>query len=265
MSLKILLDDQIAKLFNDSPELDSLDKNKFEIAVASFANVKYLNSLEVDDLVDGICGDGGDEGIDLCYLYCNGNLVKDESHPITKDSTVKVKFFQVKKEDAFSTDGFRKLKEGIEEVFNLDIDLEKLQIIGANNEILEMADLIRKVFRKARVERAKFSCEVFYATASPEIKISEKIKHLEDLLRANSLAIPYEFEYWGAQKLLDLTSKTEETIEIKFDSQPLNISEKDVDTTGFAGFVNGNDLLKSLIDSENNFKSHLTEGNVRFF
>ena len=101
MSLKILLDDQIAKLFNDSPELDSLDKNKFEIAVASFANVKYLNSLEVDDLVDGICGDGGDEGIDLCYLYCNGNLVKDESHPITKDSTVKVKFFQVKKKMRF--------------------------------------------------------------------------------------------------------------------------------------------------------------------
>ena len=70
MSLKILLNDQIDKLFKDSPELDSLDKNKFEIAVASFANVKYLNSLEVDDLVDGICGDGGDEGIDLCYLYC---------------------------------------------------------------------------------------------------------------------------------------------------------------------------------------------------
>ena len=128
-----------------------------------------------------------------------------------------------------------------------------------------MADLTRKVFRKARVERAKFSCEVFYATASPEIIISEKIKHLEDLLRANSLAIPYEFEYWGAQKLLDLTSKTEEKVEIKFDSQPLNISEKDVDTTGFAGFVNGNELLKSLIDSDNNFKHHLTEGNLRFF
>ena len=265
MSLKILLDDQIDKLFKDSPELDSLDKNKFEIAVASFANVNYLNSLEVDDLVDGICGEGGDEGIDLCYLYCNGNIVKDEFHPITKDSTVKVKFFQVKKEDSFSTDGFRKLKEGIEEVFNLEIDLEKLQIIGANNEILEMADLIRKIFRKARLERAKFSCEVFYVTASPELKISEKIKHLEDSLRANSLAIPYEFEYWGAQKLLDLTSKTEEKVEIKFDSQPLNISEKDVDTTGFAGFVNGNELLKSLIDSDNNFKHHLTEGNLRFF
>lgn len=54
-------------------------------------------------------------------------------------------------------------------------------------------------------------------------------------------------------------------MEIKFDSQPLNISEKDVDTTGYAGFVSGNELLKSLIDSEGNFKSHLTEGNVRFF
>ena len=265
MSLKILIDDQVEKLFSDNPELNAVSKNKFEIAVASFANIKHLNGLEFDDLIDGIIGDGGDEGIDLCYVYCNGTLVKDELHPITKDSTIKVKFFQVKKEDGFSTDGFRKFKEGIEEIFNLELDLDKLQIIGANEDILEMADLIRKVFRKARLELAKFSCEVFYATTSVEINISEKILHLEGELKNNTLKIPFEFEYWGAQKLLDLTSKTDEQIEIKFDSQPLNISEKDVDTTGYAGFVNGNELLKSLIDTEGNFKSHLTEGNVRYF
>lgn len=183
MSLKILVDDQIDKLFADNPELNSIKKNKFEISVASFANLKYLNGLEFDDLIDGIMGEGGDEGIDLCYLYCNGTLVKDEQHPITKDSTIKVKFFQVKKEDGFSTDGFRKLKEGIEEIFNLDLELDKLQIIGANQDILEMADLIRKIFRKSRLERAKFSCEVFYVTASPDTNISEKIKHLEEDLK----------------------------------------------------------------------------------
>jgi hypothetical protein len=265
MSLKILVDDQIDKLFKDSPELSSIKKNKFEISVASFANLKYLNGLEFDDLIDGIMGEGGDEGIDLCYLYCNGTLVKDEQHQITKDSTIKVKFFQVKKEDGFSTDGFRKLKEGIEEIFNLELPLDKLQNIGANEDILEMADLIRKIFRKSRLERAKFSCEVYYVTASPDTNISEKIKHLEDELKKNSLAIPFEFEYLGAQKILDLTSKNDEQIEIKFDSQPLNISEKDIETTGFAGFVNGNELIKSLLDKDGNFKSHLTEGNIRFF
>ena len=265
MSLKILIDDQIEKLFADNPELNSVKKNKFEIAVASFSNVKFLNGLEFDDLIDGIMGEGGDEGIDLCYVYCNSNLVKDELHPITKDSTVKVKFFQIKKEDGFSTDGFRKLKEGIEEIFNLELDLDKLRIIGANSDILAMAELIRKIFRKTRIERAKFACEVFYATASPEINISEKIKHLEDELKNNALGISYEFDYWGAQKILDLTNNSDEQIEIKFDSQPLNISEKDIDTTGFAGFVNGNELLKCLIDTEGKFKNHLTEGNVRFF
>jgi len=265
MSLKILLDDQIDKLFVDNPELSHVNKNKFEMAVASFSNVKYLNGIEFDDLIDGIMGEGGDEGIDLCYVYCNGTLVKDENHPITKDSIIKVKFFQVKKEDGFSTDGFRKLKEGVEEIFNLELELDKLQVIGANADILEMADLIRKIFRKSRLERAKFTCEVYYATASSEINVSEKIKHLESELKANSLAIPFDFDYWGAQKLLDLNKKIDEQVEIKFDSQPLNISEKNIDTTGFAGFVNGNELLKSLIDSERNFKSHLTEGNVRYF
>lgn len=265
MSLKILVDDQIDKLFSDNPELNTVKKNKFEIAVASFVNLKHLNGLEFDDLIDGIMGEGGDEGIDLCFAFCNGTLIKDEQHPITKDSTIKVKFFQVKKEDSFSTDGFRKLKEGIEEIFNLDIDLDKLQKIGANKDVLDMAELLRKIFRRARLERAKFSCEVYYITISPEIRISEKIKLLEEDLKKNSLKIPFDFDYLGAQRILDLTNKSEEQIEIRFDSQPLNISEKEIATTGFAGFVNGNSLIKSLLDDDKVFKSHLTEGNIRFF
>lgn len=265
MSLKILLDDQIERLFEDNPELSNVKKNKFEIAVAFFANLKYLNGLEFDDLIDGIMGEGGDEGIDLCYTFCNGILVRDENHPITRDSNVKVKFFQVKKEEGFSTDGFRKLKEGIQEIFDLELELDKLHSLGANQDVIEMADLIRKIFRRSQTQRAKFACEVFYVTSAPDIKISEKIKHLEEEIRSNPLSIQFDFEYWGTQKLLDLNRISDELIEIRFDSQPLNISEKNVDTTGYAGFVNGNELLKSLTDEEGNFKHHLTEGNVRYF
>ena len=95
MSLKTLIEDQIGKLFNDNPELETVSKNKFEIAVANFINVQYLNGIDCDDLIDGIMGDGGDEGIDMCYIFCNGNLVKDEMHTINGDSTIKIKFIQV--------------------------------------------------------------------------------------------------------------------------------------------------------------------------
>lgn len=265
MSLRILLDDQIDKLFDDNPELKSVKKNTFEIAVASFANLKYLYGLEIDDLIDGIMGEGGDEGIDHCYVFCNGMLVKDENHPINKDSNIKIKFFQTKKEAGFSTNGFKNLKEGIEEIFNLELPLDKLQKIGANQDIIEIADLIRKIFRKSSRERASFSCEVYYATIATDLAISEKILHLEDALKKNSLHIPFEFEYWGAQKLLDLTEKHDEAIEIKFSSQPLEIKERGIELSGYTGLVIGNDLINSLLDEEKIFKSHLTEGNVRYF
>lgn len=265
MSLKILLDDQIDKLFDDNPELKSIKKNVFEIAVASFANLKYLYGLEIDDLIDGIMGQSGDEGIDHCYVFCNGMLVKDENHPINKESSIKVKFFQAKKETGFSTTGFKNLKEGIEEIFNLELPLDKLRVIGANQDIIEMAELIRTIFRKSSRERASFSCEVYYATISTELNISAKILHLQDELKNNSLHIPFEFEYWGAQRLLDLTEKHEEAIEIKFSSQPLEIKERGIELSGYTGLVAGNDLINSLLDEENNFKSHLTEGNVRYF
>lgn len=265
MSLKILVDDQIEKLFNDNLELKTVGKNQFEIAVASFANLKYLNGLELDDLIDGILGEGGDEGLDLCYVFCNGALVNDEEITINKESHVKVKFFQVKKESSFSTDGFRKTKEGIEQIFNLELGLEKLRQIGANADFIRKADLIRKVFRKSGLARAKFSCEVFYVTIAPELKISEKIIQLECELKANSLNIPFDVSYLGAQQILNLTESIDELIEVNFVSQPLEIKERDVDTSGFCGFVAGNDLVRSLLDENDNFKSYLTDGNVRFF
>ncbi|MGX0954755.1 hypothetical protein AB7M18_000883 [Pseudomonas viridiflava] len=265
MSLKILLDDQIDKLFGDNPELQTVNKNQFEIAVASFANLKHLNGIELDDLVDGIMGDGGDEGIDHCYLFCNGSLIRDETHLINKESHVKIKFFQAKKETGFSSDGFRKTKEGIEEIFDLEIDLKNLTKIGANPDFIEKTDLIRKIYRACGLAKAKFSCEVYYITIATDLNIPQKIRHLEEQLKNNSLNIPFEINYLGAQELLNLTESIDELIEINFISQPLEIKERDVKTSGYSGFVSGNELVKCLLDEKGSFKSHLTEGNVRFF
>jgi hypothetical protein len=265
MSLRILLDDQIDKLFTDNQELKTVNKNQFEIAVASFANVKHLNGIELDDLIDGIMGEGGDEGIDHCYIFCNGTLVADEEHPLNKESHVKVKFFQTKKETGFSADGFRKTKEGIEEIFDLEIDLKNLTKIGANPDFIEKTDLIRKIYRKCGLVKAKFSCEVFYVTIASDLNIPQKIRHLEAQLKNNPLNIPFEVNYLGAQELLNLTESIDEIIEINFISQPLEIKDRDVTTSGYSGFVSGNDLVECLLDQNGSFKSHLTEGNVRYF
>jgi len=266
MSLQIILDDQIDKLFEDSPELNDIDKDKFEIAVAHFASFKYLHGIDSDDLITGIMGSGGDEGIDMCYIFCNGILVRDEKVPLNSESTIKVKFFQAKKVNSFSVNGFKNTVEGINEIFDLSLQIEDLEKIGANQSIIEKAELIRKLYRKSQKERASFSCEVYYVTQSPTLDIPAKITELyEPSLKNNILSIPYKFEYWGCQKLLDLDKKFDEELEVAFDLQPLNISEKEILTSGFAGFVRGNDLMKSLIDENNEFKSHLTEGNVRHF
>ena len=128
MSVKVLLDDQISQLFNENKELLDVNANQFEIATASFCNLKFLNGLDQDDLIDGILGAGGDEGIDLCYTFCNGFVIGDDSEPtITKDSSIKFKFFQVKKENGFSTDGFRKMAEGISQIFDLSLETHSIK------------------------------------------------------------------------------------------------------------------------------------------
>lgn len=271
MSLRILLDDKINRLLKNNPDLNDLNKNKFEKAVAAIVNVRHLHGIEFDDLVKGMMGDGGDEGIDLCYLFLNGKPIYDDTIDIDKDinsqSKIVLKLFQVKKEDSFSTDGFRKFVEGIEEIFTLDLSLDKLKQIGANKELLNQIDLIRQVFRKTRLESSDFLVECYFATASIVDDYSEKIKHLQTKLEEflSMYQISITFYYWNAQYLLNFTDNKEEKIEFEFEGQPLMVSEKDVLTSGYVGFINGNTLMSILVDENRRFKDELTDGNIRFF
>jgi hypothetical protein len=265
MSIKILLDDQIEKLFNDNPELSIIKKNKFELAVANFINVKLLYGLEFEDLINGITGDSGDEGIDFIYLFQNGILVNSDDIDVNSSSIFKLKIFQVKKEDGFSVEGFRKIKEGIEEIFNLELDPNRLKFIGANQELIDKVVLIRTVFRKSRLAQAKFSVDVFYITSASEINIPSKINLLQTELKSKISYIPFNFEFLAAQEILDLTTKSDETIEVIFNGQPIMISEKGSDTKGYAGFVEASMLISPMLDDLNNFRSDFTDGNIRFF
>ena len=267
MSLRILLDDKINRLLENNPDLNNLTKNKFEKAVAAIINVRYLHGIDFDDLVRGMMGDGGDEGIDLCYLFLNGKPIYDETVEINNQSNVVLKLFQVKKEDSFSTDGFRKFVEGIEEIFSLDLGLDKLQTIGANKELLNQIDLIRKIFRQTRLSGSDFLIECYFATAAIADDHSEKIKYLQVKLEQylSIYPIPIKFYYWTAQHLLNFTDKKDEKIEFEFEGQPLMVSEKDILTSGYVGFINGNKLMSILVDETGRLKDELTDGNIRFF
>lgn len=267
MSLRILLDDKINRLLENNPDLKKLKKNKFEKAVAAIVNVRYLHGIDFDDLVKGMMGDGGDEGIDLCYIFLNGKLIYDDTVDLNTQSSVVLKLFQVKKEDSFFTDGFRKFTEGIEEVFNLDLTLDKLQTIGANKELLNQIDLIRKIFRKTRLAGSNFLIECYFATAAIADDHSEKIKYLQSKLEQylSIYPVPIKFYYWTAQHLLNFTDKKDEKIEFGFEGQPLMVSEKDILTSGYVGFINGNTLMSILVDETGRLKDELTDGNIRFF
>lgn len=267
MSIQILLEDRINQLFIDNPELNSISANKFEIAVGFFCNLKHLHGIDHDDVLDGILGSGGDEGIDLCFSFCNGIPIKDSDHPINKDSIIKLKFFQVKKENGFSVDGFRKFKEGIQEIFDLTITEDGLRGLGANSDFIENAMLIRSIIRKANVNRAKISCEIFYVTNSLKKEIPAKIDNLLDNLKStlSQFRIQLSHNFFNAQDLLDLTDLSHEKIEISFISQPLEVKDRNIAVSGYAGFIEGKKLIESLLDENKAFRSHLTEGNVRFF
>lgn len=265
MSIQILLKDRISIIIKNNPDFKKSGKNIFEIVVASILNLKYLAGLDFDDLLDGIVGQGGDEGVDACYLFINEELVKEYKQPnLNKASSVRLEIIQAKQTEGFSTNSFGSLCDGIEELFTLDI--KKFKHIGANQDLVKKADLIKRVFREAKQKGASFKLRIHFATCGDKNKIPSKIKHRqENLAKVLSWVGDISFEFWGAQELFDLSTKTEERLTLEFIDQPLDLSEKGSQLRGYAGFMRGKTLLEALLDQNKRFKDELTEGNVRFF
>lgn len=266
MSVQVLLEDKIKKIMEDNPESKKSGKDEFEVAVAHILNIRYLTGLDFDDLLEGIIGNGGDEGIDMCYLFINDFLVKEfDETQIGKSSTIRLEIIQAKRENGFSTNGFDLQCQGVVEIFTLKS--KEFKAIGANKDLIKKAQLIRDVFRNAMVKGAEFKLRVHYATKGDTEKIASKISfHQNKLCTDLKWAFKeIDFEFFGAQELNELALKKEEKINIEFTETPIDLSEKRSNVKGFAGFVTGQSLIKSLTDKNNRFKEELTEGNVRFF
>lgn len=265
MSIKILLEDRINKIFKDNIELQDVPHNAFEVAVAHLSNVKVLNGIDFDDLIAGILGSGGDEGIDLCYIFKDGHLINDDDNEFGNSTSVTLKLFQVKNEKGFTDRGFRAFKEGVEQIFDFDLSIEELRAAGANDQYIEKVETIRSIYRKTMLDFGKFNVEMYYVTSAAKLELSGKIKKLENDLKKNNMELQINVNYWDAQKLLDLAKRNDEKVEIEFKDQPILVSEKNAKSTGQAGFIEGNRLIEALLDENNRFRSEITDGNVRFF
>ncbi len=267
MGIQVLLNDRINQFLEENKVLKESDKNNFEVVVAGFLNIKYLNGLDSEDLLDGIIGGGGDEGIDMCYLFHNDEIVKEiEDSDIRKSSKIDLELIQSKESIGFSTDGFRKLCEGVEEMFNLeDTELKK---IGANEELISKVKLIQEVFRRTKLIGAEFRLRVHYVTKGNTSKIDTKINHLKNNIqdKLNFVDTNIKFNFFGAQELYNLCNYDEEQLSLSFEDTPLDLREEEASIKGYAGFIRGNSLMDSLIDKdENRFRDELTEGNIRYF
>ncbi|WP_180177757.1 AIPR family protein [Acinetobacter sp. YH01005] len=283
MSLQHLLNEQIDILFEKDKDLKDYNGDKYEKAVPIFCNLKHLNGLENEELMAGILGSGGDQGVDVSYTFHNSELINSDSEiDIKKDHTIRFVFFQIKRETSFKTNGFKLFKEGIEKIFDLDTTIESIQEEGANKEYINLCQNTREIWKNARRASATILVDIFFVTQAPNTKLAAAIEvNLEKLRKKlESTNIKFNSLFLNARDVLDLVQKTDDKIGINFQNPPLNIKDKSIATSGFAGIIDGNTLLKSFSETDKSldnteitvdqnihlkFKNYLTEGNVRYF
>lgn len=268
MSSSSLLEEKIKDISEETPELNTGKLDKFELAVAQITNVRLLGGLDSEELVSGIVGGGGDEGIDMCYLFHNNEIIRNEEDfnqvKINKSSDFQLKLFQVKSANGFSVNEFSKFCDGVKTIITLEhTKLIKLKI---NQELLEKVKVIRKALKSSKREGAKFQLNIFFVSKGDKQNLESKIEKIkEDLKTDLSLYIDdINFEFLGATELINMDNILKDKIELIVEPTIIDLRDPNKKIQGYACFVKGSSVLNSLVDTKTKqLKDEFFDTNVR--
>ena len=126
MPLKGIIQERIKNFTGAYPDLfEKSESDKFQ--VFSLFNILKDESLDFEQILLGIVDGGDDYGIDALYSFIDGHIINslDEIEDFfNAQSQVKFRILQIKRETGFKEETLLKLKDGLENIFNLEQELK---------------------------------------------------------------------------------------------------------------------------------------------
>ncbi len=264
MPLKGIIFEKIKNFINNYSELkEKTESEQFQI----FCLYHILKEYEIDaeDILLGIVEGGDDFGIDAIYSLIDGHIINsvDEIEQfLSNQSRIMIRIIQTKRENGFSEEALLKLRDGIENIFELSKPL------SGNEEFKERAGIIRELWKKWHESGNKneFGIKIEYASLGKEEEINHKVvekknKIIEFLnyigLKSSELIFidqKYIFDISSIQKYHKVLS-TYNSIGYDF--------EHNKDVKGYITIVNGREFYNFITDGNDEIEDKIFEANVR--
>lgn len=264
MPLRGIINKRIDDFFKEYDDLNDCDESeKFEIY--SVYNIMKVYNIEIEDLLSGIIDGTDDYGIDAIYTLLDGrtiNSVENIDDSFHDNSKIHIYIIQIKKEKGFKEKSIMKIRDGLENIFEID---EKLQ---GNEKFKNRANIIREIWTKwhESSNNIEIDINVFYVTIGDSKKINKKVERKEDRIIEFLKYIGFKnimFKYIGEKEIFDMSSmekysKVIEAIDfIEYDE------EQNQNVKGFLLLVKGEDFLKFIVNEDKSIDDKIFELNVR--
>jgi hypothetical protein len=265
MPLKGIINAKIEEFMKDYSDL--LKDPEFD-DFQFFSIIQLLKeySLEYEDILNGIVDGGDDFGIDAIYIFVDGHIInelKDIETYFTKKSKIKIEICQSKKEKGFSETAVLKIKDGLENIF----DLEK-PLLG-NSEFKSRSTLLREIYKKWHTSdnENEFKLNIEYISLGKDedinIKVIDKKNKTLDFLKY--IGIPHcNFNFIDQKKLFELSKSEKYNKNLKIITKLDYDLEHNEDTEGYIAIVNGKEFYNFITDSDK-IEERIFEDNVRDF
>jgi hypothetical protein len=214
------------------------------------------------EIASGHLGGSDDGGVDGFYFFLNRQLMQEETDTPKDVLTAHLWIIQAKNESGFGEKAIDKMKSFSEDLF--DFMKPTAGFKRYNQTVKDAMQVFRTKYEAIIAQPHKFTLTYVYATRSdgePSEKIGELLPQLEKVVRSQLSAIEFDFQFWGAQKLIEaFRTPVDKTLSMDIESS------MPTPDGSFICFVKLKSLAKFLTDEKTQeIRQHVLEANVRDF
>lgn len=263
MSIKILLGKKVEDFVKNYPEFAKERGNKKFLFFCTHHLFKYLN-ITYEDMIDGLVDGSNDYGIDGIFVFSSGELIADDDDlktRIERDDNVKIQLIQTSRNAGFGETAVLKIKDGIEEIFDLNTKLK------GNKDYLQKGQLVRDIWARCfELSRVTIEIEILYITLSDTDAANAKVKKIENKIykyfKTQGLK-NIKVKYMGIPSLYKMITEESYDKELTFKEITPYAEPYNRKVTGYYGLTKVKDFLNFITNDNAELEERYFEGNVR--
>lgn len=229
----------------------------------SFASTQILKQYDLTDeeLAAGITDGADDGGIDMWYMFMNGQLLQNETCPLPKSNcSLEIILITCKHANEFVQETINCIYPSVEELF--DVRKDESELKGTyNDKIKKHRRIFMHAYADSILSKPSISFTIYYASRGDSKMVTPNVQsratQLENHIETELFGEKAKFVFYGAAELLAAYRER-----LNFDLSLSVISSLKRDNNNFVALAQLSDYYFFITENDH-LRTYLFDSNVR--